>query len=52
MMGAIAPLSFSPLREGDTSVATARQAERERITSFSPLREGDTSVAPSTEADR
>ena len=36
---------FSPLREGDTSVATRdRQPYAMSIYCFSPLREGDTSV--------
>ena len=39
--------SFSPLHEGDTSVATAEEVKGLQILSFSPLHEGDTSVAPS-----
>ena len=39
-------LSFSPLHEGDTSVAVAGVVRDTRFLSFSPLHEGDTSVAP------
>ena len=39
--------SFSPLHEGDTSVATAEEVKGLQILSFSPLHEGDTSVAAS-----
>jgi len=38
-------LCFSPLREGDTSVAVPRLPTIPRCSCFSPLREGDTSVA-------
>ena len=36
---------FSPLHEGDTSVAAMAISELARLASFSPLHEGDTSVA-------
>jgi len=36
---------FSPLREGDTSVAGRRRGDHGARNCFSPLREGDTSVA-------
>ena len=38
-------MRFSPLREGDTSVALVGLGGICPILSFSPLREGDTSVA-------
>ena len=42
---ALLSFCFSPLREGDTSVAWAWTFRPEHIICFSPLREGDTSVA-------
>ena len=38
-------IGFSPLREGDTSVAVLWASARGYQFRFSPLREGDTSVA-------
>ena len=38
-------LCFSPLREGDTSVARCTHPSYRKGKCFSPLREGDTSVA-------
>ena len=38
-------IRFSPLHEGDTSVAAAHQRRRHGDLGFSPLHEGDTSVA-------
>jgi len=42
---ATALIRFSPLREGDTSVARIPRPGYRRFDRFSPLREGDTSVA-------
>ena len=43
-------MRFSPLREGDTSVAECPEAWFRPLFGFSPLREGDTSVASVPEA--